>query len=621
MKFKVRFLPDHVVAEFVRGTTVLDAASKAGVEIQTTCGGKGTCRKCKVIVEGESEMAADTKMDKEIIEKGYRLACQTYVTGDITVHVPEEARVKEGQILTAHPSFRPKKLEPMTRALDLHLPRPGQKDNLGDLERLARALGKEAGQLRPPVDLLRLLPRRLRDLDWKVNALLAADDLGGEMLDILPEGSCHLGAALDIGTTTVVLSLVDLEKGDIISTASDYNKQMRLGDDVITRISYAEEGGLDELREQVLQTINQLVLSARANAPELVADCDISALSVAGNTTMIHLFLGLEPKHIRYDPYIPTTNVPPLLRGKETGLVMHPEGLVYCIPGRASFVGGDVTADVIASGMHGRSEFALLIDVGTNGEVVLGNQEFLVGCSTSAGPAFEGGEVACGMRAMSGAIEKVCIDEELETQLSVIGDAEPLGVCGSGLIDLLAQMFRCGLVDRKGRIQGGKWPRVRQTEIGPEYVVAFAEKGKVKKREIVIREDDIANLIRTKAALYAGCSVLLKSVDKEFSQLDRVYIAGGFGNYIGIENAVLIGLLPDLPRDRFEFIGNGALAGAVQTLLSAEKRFEARQVYDDMTYIELSNSQLFFNEFSSASFLPHTDLERFPSVARQLGKK
>ncbi|MDD1746197.1 MAG: ASKHA domain-containing protein, partial [Methanomassiliicoccales archaeon] len=339
-------------------------------------------------------------------------------------------------------------------------------------------------------------------------------------------------------------------------------------------------------------------------------------LSVAGNTTMIHLFLGLDPRHIRYEPYVPVTNLPPMVRGRDLGLGIAAEAPVYILPGRAGFVGGDITADVVASGMHRRSQLTLLIDVGTNGEVVVGNDEFLVACSTSAGPAFEGGEVASGMRATMGAIEKVRIRPDLEPEVETIGGKEPLGICGSGLIDLVAQMFLRGLLDKKGRIQGVDGKRVRFGEEGSTYVLRESQ-GKVRK-EISVSDSDLANIIRTKAAVYAGCNVLLKTIDKGFKDLDKVYIAGGFGNYIDIENAVAIGLLPDLPRKRFDFIGNAALAGAVQTLLSKRKRKEALQAYEDMTYVELSTSQAFFDEFSSASFLPHTDGERFPSVWKRM---
>jgi len=621
MKYTVLFKPDDVSVSVDRGTTILDAAVRAGVDLNSSCGSKGTCKKCKVIVEGPVEIEARSELDQKMLDKGYRLACQTHITGEVTVFVPEEARLQAHQIMDKHDEHGLVSLSPLTEEKGIKLDPPSLVDSLGDLERLARYLDIDAGQLGLPLSVLRELPSTLRSSGWKVSVVRDAADLGGSIVSITSGKGCNFGAALDIGTTTVVLSLIDLLTGRTLATASEYNRQSRAGDDVISRIAQAEEGGLEELQDLVIQTINHLIMEVRASASKLVGQCDITAMSVTGNTTMMHLFLGLDPSHIRYDPYIPVTNMPPLVRAKDLGLGINPNAPIYCVPGRASFVGGDIIADVISSGMHKRDELALLIDVGTNGEVALGNNDFLVSCSTSAGPAFEGGEVACGMRAMAGAIERISISERLDIKAKVIGGRAPLGICGSGLIDLVAQMFLRGIIDKKGRIQDIASKRIRRTDEGGEFVVFQEDRGKGK--QIVITDSDLANIIRTKAAVYAGCSVLLKALENVFEDLDRVYIAGGFGNYIDVENAILIGLLPDLPRERFRFIGNAALAGAVQTLLSEPKRSETRQVYEAMTYLELTNSQLFFDEFSSASFLPHTDIARFESVQKALtsGKK
>ena len=621
MKYTVLFKPDDVSVSVDRGTTILDAAVRAGVDLNSSCGSKGTCKKCKVIVEGPVEIEARSELDQKMLDKGYRLACQTHITGEVTVFVPEEARLQAHQIMDKHDEHGLVSLSPLTEEKGIKLDPPSLVDSLGDLERLARYLDIDAGQLGLPLSVLRELPSTLRSSGWKVSVVRDAADLGGSIVSITSGKGCNFGAALDIGTTTVVLSLIDLLTGRTLATASEYNRQSRAGDDVISRIAQAEEGGLEELQDLVIQTINHLIMEVRASASKLVGQCDITAMSVTGNTTMMHLFLGLDPSHIRYDPYIPVTNMPPLVRAKDLGLGINPNAPIYCVPGRASFVGGDIIADVISSGMHKRDELALLIDVGTNGEVALGNNDFLVSCSTSAGPAFEGGEVACGMRAMAGAIERISISERLDIKAKVIGGRAPLGICGSGLIDLVAQMFLRGIIDKKGRIQDIASKRIRRTDEGGEFVVVQEDRGQGK--QIVITDSDLANIIRTKAAVYAGCSVLLKALENVFEDLDRVYIAGGFGNYIDVENAILIGLLPDLPRERFRFIGNAALAGAVQTLLSEPKRSETRQVYEAMTYLELTNSQLFFDEFSSASFLPHTDIARFESVQKALtsGKK
>jgi uncharacterized 2Fe-2S/4Fe-4S cluster protein (DUF4445 family) len=340
------------------------------------------------------------------------------------------------------------------------------------------------------------------------------------------------------------------------------------------------------------------------------------------------MFLGLDPKRIRYDPYIAVTNLSPMTTGSELGLKVNPLALVYIVPGRASYVGGDVVADVVASGLIEKEEVSLLIDVGTNGEVVLGNKDWLLACSASAGPAFEGGEVCHGMRAGDGAIEKVSLHSGVK--YSTIGNARPKGICGSGLIDLLAQLFLTGVLDKKGHLKDSE--HVRQGEYGREYVLVYskdAEKDgydlkatgmtccpmdKVeRRRDITVTEADIANVIRTKAAIFAAAEVLMDTGGLTFQDLDRVYIAGGFGHHIDLDNAVAIGLLPDLPRERFTFLGNAALDGAKMCLLSEEKRKEALQVHRSMTYLELSTDPRFFDRFSSASFLPHTDIGRFPS--------
>jgi uncharacterized 2Fe-2S/4Fe-4S cluster protein (DUF4445 family) len=616
MKYRVRFKPDDLEVSVDGGTTILEAAIAAKVDISTSCGGKGTCKKCRVLVEGPVEKSMQKFLDKELAVKGHVLACQSYVVGDILVTIPEEARMRGQQILKAHREHGLLKLSPMTLIKTVSMEPPSLGDNIGDLERLARAINGNEG-IQAPISILRELPRSLREWGWKASAILLAEDLGNCLVALNDsKEACHIGAALDIGTTTLVLSLVDMETGKIIGTSSDYNRQSRAGDDVIARIAYAEEGGLDDLQDLVLRTIDHLVSEAKESSDPPLRSCDITALSVAGNTTMVHLFLGLDPKHIRYEPYIPVTNIPPLVKAEDLGLGINPEAPVYIVPGRAGFVGGDITADVLASGMHENEELTLLIDVGTNGEVVVGNRELLAACSTSAGPAFEGGEVVCGMRATDGAIERVRLRPDMEPELEVIGKGVPVGLCGSGLIDLVAQMFLRGLIDKKGRIQDVDSKRLRRYEEGAVFVLS--ESSSKAKKEISINDADLANIIRTKAAIYAGCSVLLKAIDKRFEDLGKVCIAGGFGNYIDIENAITIGLLPDLPRERFDFIGNAALAGAVQTLLSKEKRDGALQIYEDMTYIELSTSQSFFDEFSSASFLPHTDGERFPSVWKRI---
>ncbi|MEW6069964.1 MAG: ASKHA domain-containing protein, partial [Candidatus Thermoplasmatota archaeon] len=419
-----------------------------------------------------------------------------------------------------------------------------------------------------------------------------------------------------IGTTTVVATLIDLNEGKIIDTASDYNKQIICGADVISRIDYAEEEkhGLKKLNSLVIETINYLIKELIAN--NNIRREEISYIVTAGNTTMTHLLLNLSPSYIKREPYIPTANLIKEIKAQEIGVEL-PNAYLYCTPGRSAYVGGDITADILASGMHKQEALSMLIDVGTNGEVVLGNKDWLVACSCSAGPAFEGGEVDYGTRAVKGAIEKVRITTQLEVEYSVIGGVKPIGICGSGLIDLLGELFRCGIIDKSGRIKDLDIKRIREGKEGKEFVVVWSKATKIGK-DLVISEADIRNIVRTKAAIYAATSLLLKTMGYEIEDLSQIFIAGAFGNYLDARKSILTGILPDVSVEKLKFIGNGALTGAQLILLSKEKKKEAEEIFRKITYIDLSTNPKFFEEFTSALFLPHTNLELFPSVKKML---
>ncbi|NYT10960.1 MAG: DUF4445 domain-containing protein [Methanomassiliicoccales archaeon] len=629
MLYSVTFFPKNSTVEVEEGTTLLDSAVKAGVSINAVCGGEGKCGRCRVIVEGAVDSPDTSLINPLDWENGYRLACQSKVRSDLIVFVPHEAQVGEHKILTTFHVAELSDLSPLVSWKYLDLPRPTLDDNLGDLERIERSLGLAHGELDAQLKVLRKLPDVIRSSDWNVSVVLEGEH---NLIDIRP-GEClrELGLAVDVGTTTVVAALIDMRNGEVLSQASDYNKQIVCGEDVLSRIAFCEDRSVERPQRLVLDTINALIskiqvdIKAREEC-NLTGD-DISSISVAGNTTMIHLLLGLDPRGIRYDPYVPLTNLPPILRAGDVGIEILPQAPVYFVPGRASYVGGDIIADVLASELHTSLETSLLIDVGTNGEIVLGNRDWMVACSCSAGPAFEGGEVAHGMRAMMGAIDSIQLKQG-EIEYTTIGGGKPIGICGSGLIDLIAEMFKNRVVDKKGRIQDLNNPRVRMGDEGSEFVVAWAEETAVdggspdcpdgRRGDIIITDNDIQNIIRTKAAVYAAASVLLKSVDLAFEDLSQVFVAGGFGNYLDIGKATVIGLLPDLPEDKFVFLGNGALAGARLTLLSETKRREASMVHERMTYFELSTTQAFFDEFSSSLFLPHTDISKFPNVRKML---
>jgi uncharacterized 2Fe-2S/4Fe-4S cluster protein (DUF4445 family) len=618
MGHAVTFFPGSIVVEVRDGQTILDAAIAAGVQVNSVCGGKGTCGKCLVIVDGPVE-SESTSLSAEELRLGYRLACRTVVRGDVSVFIPEEKQVSEHQILATYHGREAKDLTPLTEVRKLDLSAPSLDDNLADLERVTCALGTP--ELAVPLPLLRELPAVLREGGWQLSVMLSRLD-GTDRLLAIEKGSrgiSNYGMAVDIGTTTVVAELVDLNTGRTVAQASDYNRQLVCGEDVLSRIAYAEDKGLQRLTELVVDTVNGLIAQLcderdkRRRFHSGTCDEDVASIVVSGNTTMVHMLLGLEPKNIRYEPYIPVANIPPVMTASEIGLRALKDAPVLCVPGRAAYVGGDITSDILLSGMHLSDELALLIDVGTNGEVVLGNKDWIIGCSTSAGPAFEGGEVSCGMRAMTGAIDRVRIDER-DVDITTIGNAKPRGICGSGLIDLIAGMFARGYLDKKGRIDIASSERVRSSGRGLEFVVH----NRPGERTVAVSDDDIVSVIRTKAAIYAGCAVLLQTVGKRFSDLDKVYIAGGFGNYIDIDNAQTIGLLPDLPRERFELLGNASLGGAKLCLLSEAMRKEALDVYSMMTYVDLSSSPAFFDQYSSALFLPHTDMGQFPAVGDRL---
>ena len=410
---------------------------------------------------------------------------------------------------------------------------------------------------------------------------------------------------------------------EVVDTAAEYNAQISCGEDVISRIIYAtkQEGGLDHLQRLVVQTINGRIDEvAERNG---IDAAEIDKMTVAGNPTMIHLFLGLWPESIRLEPYVPTVNHPLPVKARELGLHINPEAAVDCLPGVGAYVGADTTAGVLSSRMYQTEELTLFIDVGTNGEIVLGNFDWLLSCACSAGPAFEGAGVYSGMRATIGAIEEVWINTKTyEPTIRVIGEVPPRGICGSGMISLLAEMFITGVIDKGGKINRDlDTPRVRIGEHGPEYVVAWAEEARRKGADVVITEVDIANLIRAKAAFYAGFSVLTRSVGLQLAEVEQVLIGGAFGKYINVEKAIQIGLLPDMPWERFKYLGNTSALGAYTALLCPDMRQEVMDIASKMTYLELSADNTFMDEFTKALFLPHTDLASFPSVVRLLEKK
>jgi uncharacterized 2Fe-2S/4Fe-4S cluster protein (DUF4445 family) len=421
--------------------------------------------------------------------------------------------------------------------------------------------------------------------------------------------------AVDLGTTTLVVEIVDLSNREVIGHSSRYNPQMTYGEDVISRIIYAKnEKSLKKLQREVVRAVEDMVKKvAKKNH---VANDEINVFYVAGNTVMLHLFHGLSPSHIRMEPYVPVTNFSQWVRGDEIGFKAFSNAYVYALPCVASYLGADIVGGLLAAGMGKKGKLRLFMDIGTNGEMVLGNGDWFIGCSCSAGPAFEGGGVKHGMRVAEGAIEEVRIDPRTcEPELVTVGDKPPVGICGSGLIDLIAELFYCGLIDRRGRFHPTKRRhlRVKEGESGFEYVIVQASESGTGE-EIVITEADIDNLMRAKAAVFAGLRILVEESGVSFDEVEEFYIAGSFGHYIDVEKAVSIGLLPDLPREKFKFLGNTSILGARLVSLYRGNEGLTKEIASRITYLELARNSKFMDEYVSALFLPHTHLELFPSI-------
>ncbi len=462
----------------------------------------------------------------------------------------------------------------------------------------------------------RLLPwlsstAAIREQEGKITLVVKERNTELCIVDVEPghHSKPALGLAVDIGTTTVAAQVIDLNDGRVLATRTSYNLQIHRGGDVISRIDYARtETRLNELRQMIVDTINSLVVEiGKALAIEVR---EIQAAFVVGNTTMIHLFLGLPPCYIRESPYVPTVNPVPACPAQEVGLDIHPEAVVEFAPGVGSYVGGDITAGLLATDLPNQTDQVnLFLDIGTNGEIVIGNAEWMVCCACSAGPAFEGAGIKCGMRATEGAIERIELGS-VPPRYQVIGGGKPAGICGSGLICLIGELFRMGVIDQSGRFRNDS----------RNFVVETATRT-ANGEDLSITESDLETLIRTKAAIYAACSLILKNVGLDWSAISRVYIAGGFGRYIQVADAILIGLLPDLPLGRFSYIGNSALTGAFIALLTREHRRKLMEIAVRMTYLELSCDPQYMDNYIQAMFLPHTDLAQFPNVAKLMANQ
>ncbi|MBU2054264.1 MAG: DUF4445 domain-containing protein [Proteobacteria bacterium] len=655
-KYKVTFHPSGRSISVDEGENLLQAAMEAGVHINASCGGSTTCGKCKIkIAGGAADSPMHPKLSPAEYEEGYRLACLTSIRGDLNVEIPPESQVDKAALALkgdreqASYLLSPKDIyqlvqgwdvDPTVFKIHVEMDPPTLEDNVSDLTRLITAINRQHGINGISTDfrVIMKLSRILREAGWKVTVTLVLTRKGYKLINVEPEADSrqNYSIVVDIGTTTIFGQLLNLNECKVVACpdgicdgtrlfalaeASDYNAQISFGEDVIIRIVYAQKpGGLKKLQETVVGTINGIIEELLGMSR--IDRSLISHMVVAGNTTMTQLFLGIDPKYIREAPYVPTAHFIPPVRAVHLGINLGEHVHVYTFPMVASYVGGDIVAGVLGSGIFQREALTLYMDIGTNGEIVLGNKDWLASVSCSAGPAFEGAGIKFGMRATSGAIEEVSINPHTyEPMILTIGMVKPIGICGSGLIDAVAELMETGLIDQNGKFRlDGATERVRKGPDGYEYVLARKEETRIND-DIVLTEIDIGNLIRTKAAIYAGCKVLIDSVGLSFRELDQVIIAGGFGRHLDLEKAMFIGLLPELEIGKFIFVGNGSLLGARLLSFSQALLKEAERISLMMTNLELSNHNGFMNEFMAAMFLPHTDAEAFPRVQERLRLK
>ncbi len=638
----ITFLPDNLSVQAEPGENLLAAAAKAGLFIQASCGGDGVCGKCKVRIESGEVRSEKANLKAEEFDLGFRLACQSSVIDDITVRIPEQVS-KNGKSLKAKPkttrAISARSLDhligswqvaPPVEKRFLTLDPPTLADNVPDLQRLMRAIKQKCHDCAEPTydhpELLMELPFILREAGWECTVILLRGKRAEEpdrIIAVEPGDTTGqlYGLAVDIGTTTVCGVLIDLNTGEVIAEASAYNDQISCGEDVISRIIYSQRpGGLKTLQEKVVHTINAVIDTVCTKV--MINPSNISYIMAAGNTIMSHLLLGLNPKYLREAPYVPICSHFPLTRAASLGIHAHPSVRLFLYPAVASYVGGDIISGVHACQMYKSPELTLFIDIGTNGEIVVGNEEWMVCAACSAGPAFEGGGIRHGMRANAGAIENFHIHPEtLEPMIITIDRIKPCGICGSGLIAIVAELLEAGVIDQQGKFNRGlDHPRIREGADGYEYVLAWS-KETLMGEDLAITEVDLDNLIRAKGAMYAGYVTLLESVGMTFADLDRVIMAGNFGAYIDLEQAICIGLLPDIAREKFYYLGNGSMLGC-QISLTDHVRFRERMIVSSLiTNMELSESAQFMNHYMASLFLPHTDMSLFPTVQAKLPEK
>ena len=628
-----------VTIECNAGDNLLELARRANVAIDAPCSGNGSCGKCRVkLIEGEVDSIPSRHISDEEYNAGWRLSCNCKVVSDCTVLVPDIASAYQSRMKTADLSS-PKEIAIFEdcqnqlkesgiqftnnfRSVVVTMAEPTLEDTMPDVERLQWAVSAELGveNVKVPYAVMVKLASTLREHNWSV---CVKGEVQGDTFQCMeisdPADTAIVGCAIDIGTTTVTMVLVDLVSGKLLAKGSSGNGQIRFGADVINRIiESGRPGGKKKLQDAIIKEtltpiIANLCKTAGSSARSILRLCS------GASTTMHHLLLGVDAEPVRMEPYIPSFFGWDGLLAGDLKLPANPLAPVLIAPNIGSYVGGDITAGTLASGIWDKDEMSLFIDLGTNGELVFGNRDFLMSCACSAGPAFEGGDISCGMRATDGAVEACTIDKTtMEPTLSVIGEAgqRVVGICGSGIIDIISELYRCAIINAKGLfVREGS--RVRRDEHGMgRYVIADSHESETG-REVAINEVDIDNFIRAKGAIFSAIDILLQSVDMTVDCIDKVYVAGGIGSGINMKNAVNIGMFPDVELTKFQYIGNSSLTGAYAMVLSDEANAKCNEVMANMTYLELSTYPGYMDSFVAACFIPHTDSNLFPNSVQE----
>ncbi len=613
----ITFYPTNKRVAVPFGSDILTASVKANIFLASSCGGKGMCGRCKVkILSGEFDSEPTGKLSESEKKSNIFLACRTFAKSNLEVEILPETLLPS----RIAPSIFEKGIEiqtpdllknlfpihPLTKKYFLRLPKPSIGDSISDIERIYRALKKYSIDvpLNVNISTLRKIPQILRESNWEITVTLDEDNNAILLVEQGDTSKTNYGIAVDVGTTTIVVSLINLNNGETIGTESAFNSQGVYGDDVITRIIYAEkQQGLETLHHLVISTINELIQNIAKN--HSITLNNITGIVSAGNMTMTHLLLKIDPSFLRRDPYIPSSNNFPTMFAAEIGIKISPSGILLPIGGPASYVGGDITAGVLATGMYNEENPYMLIDIGTNGEVVLGDKNWLLCVSASAGPAFEGTGVKNGTRAIEGAIQSFKI-EDGQVKISTIGNKPPMGICGSGYIEIISELFKHKFIDRAGKFAGDN-EKIRNGDDGKEFIVY---RGNGKTKDILITQVDIENLLRAKAAIFSSIFMLIEKSGISWENIEKIYIAGGFGTFINIKAAMSIGLLPNIPEEKFIFVGDTALLGAKSFLISKMARKISYDIIKNMTYIDLSTEKSYMEEYLGALFLPHTNLEK-----------